>query len=143
MRSDTFWLIIKFIQSKFLVPYFQLFKMTIKLLLAMPDPRHAQMMAVLIDIYYDLTCQSLASEFEDRHETFFASLRREQVSLCSSCCGTRHSFRRTYVIVASFLLDLSHFQSDEPTPSLPSRIRTGVIELAEVRMCISLCLSFD
>lgn len=29
-------------------------------------------MAVLIDLYYDLTCQDLAPEFEDRHETFFA-----------------------------------------------------------------------
>ena len=28
--------------------------------------------AVLIDIYYDLTSQDLAPEFDDRHETFFA-----------------------------------------------------------------------
>ena len=29
-------------------------------------------MVVLFDLYYDLTCQDLAPEFEDRHETFFA-----------------------------------------------------------------------
>ena len=40
--------------------------------LATPDPLLAQTMAVLIDLYYDLTCQDLAPEFEDRHETFFA-----------------------------------------------------------------------
>ena len=31
-RSDACWLIIKLVHCKFLVPYFQLFKMTIKLL---------------------------------------------------------------------------------------------------------------
>ena len=70
-RSDAFWSIIKLMHSKFLVLYFQPFKMTIKLL-ATPEPLHAQTMAVLIDIYYDLTCQDLAPEFDDRHETFFA-----------------------------------------------------------------------
>jgi len=60
------------VHSKFLVPYFQLFELTIKSLLVTPDPLLAQIMAVLIDLYYDLTCQDLAPEFEDRHETFFA-----------------------------------------------------------------------
>lgn len=27
---------------------------------------------LLIDLYYDLTCQDLVHEFEDRHEMFFA-----------------------------------------------------------------------
>ena len=30
-------------------------------------------MAVLVELYYDLTCQDLAPEFEDGHETFFAA----------------------------------------------------------------------
>jgi exportin-2 (importin alpha re-exporter) len=71
-RSDAFWSIIKLVHSKFLVPYFQLFELTLKPLLATPDPLLAQTMAVLVDLYYDLTCQDLAPEFEDRHETFFA-----------------------------------------------------------------------
>ena len=29
-------------------------------------------MAVLVELYYDLTCQDLAPEFEDGHEIFFA-----------------------------------------------------------------------
>jgi exportin-2 (importin alpha re-exporter) len=60
------------VHSKFLVSYFQLFDLTIKPLLTAPDPLLAQTVAVLIDLYYDLTCQDLAPEFEDRHETFFA-----------------------------------------------------------------------
>ena len=68
-NSDTN---INLVHSKFLVPYFQLFKMTIKLLPATSEPLHAQTMAVLIDIYYDLTYQDLAPEFEDRHEMCFA-----------------------------------------------------------------------
>lgn len=30
-------------------------------------------MAVLVELYYDLTCQDLAPEFEDGHEIFFAA----------------------------------------------------------------------
>ena len=72
-RAQTaFWSIIKFVHSKFLVLYFQLLEMTMTLILATSDPLHAQTTAVLIDIYYDLICQDLAPEFEDRHETFFA-----------------------------------------------------------------------
>ena len=41
--------------------------MTIKLSLATPDTSIHRLM----DLYYDLTCQGLAPEFEDRHETFF------------------------------------------------------------------------
>jgi hypothetical protein len=29
-------------------------------------------MPILVNLYYDLTCQDLVPEFEDRHETFFA-----------------------------------------------------------------------
>jgi exportin-2 (importin alpha re-exporter) len=113
-RSDAFWSVIKLVHGKFLVPYFQLFELTIKPLLATPDPLLAQTMAVLIDLYYDLTCQDLAPEFEDRHETFFAE-------------GTGY-------FMQLMAWDPPQLQTDpdEPTPSLPSRIRTGVIEIAEM-----------
>ncbi len=71
-RSDAFWSIIKLVHGKFLAPYFQLCELTMKSLLTTPDPLLARTMAVLIDLYYDLTCQDLAPEFEDRHEVFFA-----------------------------------------------------------------------
>ncbi|KAI9431167.1 importin alpha re-exporter [Lactarius indigo] len=113
-RSDAFWSIIKLVHTKFLVPYFQLFELTIKSLLATPDKLLAQTMAVLIDLYYDLTCQDLAPEFEDRHETFFAE-------------GTGY-------FMQLMAWDPPQLQTDpdEATPSLPSRVRTGVIEIAEL-----------
>ncbi|KAH8981961.1 CAS/CSE protein [Lactarius hatsudake] len=113
-RSDAFWSIIKLVHSKFLVPYFQLFELTIKSLLATPDPLLAQTMAVLIDLYYDLTCQDLAPEFEDRHETFFAE-------------GTGY-----FMQLMAWDPPQLQTDSDEATPSLPSRVRTGVIEIAEL-----------
>ena len=64
--------IIKLVRSIFRLPYFQLFELTIKSLLPAPDSLLARTVAVLIDLYYDLTCQDLAPEFEDPHETFFA-----------------------------------------------------------------------
>lgn len=72
-RSDAFWSIIKLVHSKFLTPYFRLFQLTITRLLASPDRLVAQVMAVLVELFYDLTCQDLAPEFEDGHETFFAA----------------------------------------------------------------------
>jgi len=72
-RSDAFWSIIKLVHSKFLTPYFGLFQLTISRLLASPDPLLAQTMAVLVELFYDLTCQDLAPEFEDNHEIFFAA----------------------------------------------------------------------
>ncbi|KAH9023317.1 Cse1-domain-containing protein [Lactarius hengduanensis] len=113
-RSDAFWSIIKLVHTKFLVPYFQLFELTIKSLLATPDTLLAQTMAVLIDLYYDLTCQDLAPEFEDRHETFFAE-------------GTGY-----FMQLMAWDPPQLQTDSDEATPSLPSRVRTGVIEIAEL-----------
>ncbi|KAN0129949.1 Cse1 domain containing protein [Lactarius tabidus] len=72
-------------------------------------------MAVLVDLYYDLTCQDLAPEFEDRHETFSEE-------------GTGY-----------FIQLMASLHPDEPTLSLPSRICTGVIEVTEsdVRRTVS------
>ena len=71
----------------------------------------------------------------------------QMVTSCSSWLGTFHSSRQMYVVVASHLLvpftrrpDLSHFQPDEPTLSLPSRIYTGGLEIAKVRTSTFLCV---
>ena len=71
----------------------------------------------------------------------------QMVTSCSSWLGTFHSSRKMYVVVASHLLvpftrrpDLSHFQPDEPTLSLPSRIYTGGLEIAKVRTSTFLCV---
>ena len=62
----------------------QLFRQTAMLLLKTPSPNPllttptsnyvliAQAMVLLVDIYYDLTCQDLPPAIEDSHEEFFA-----------------------------------------------------------------------
>ena len=109
-RSDAFWLIIKLVHSKFLVLYFQLFKMTIKLL---PATRCQNPSTRRLWLYSSASITTSHAR----------SCLRVRAS-CSSWRGTCHSFRQTYVVVASLPLDLSHFQPDEPTPSLPPRICT-------------------
>jgi exportin-2 (importin alpha re-exporter) len=69
--SDVFWSVIRLVHSQFLVPYFQLLGLTIEPLLATPDLLVAQTMAVLTNLYHDLSCQDLVPKFEDRHETFY------------------------------------------------------------------------
>ncbi|KAI0248954.1 importin alpha re-exporter [Lactifluus subvellereus] len=113
-RSDAFWSIIKLVHSKFLPPYFRLFELTISRLLPSPDRLLAQTMAVLMELFYDLTCQDLAPEFEDGHEIFFAA--------------------ETGYFMRLLEWNPSELQTDpeEPTPSIPSKIRTGVLEIAEL-----------
>ena len=69
--------------SKFMEPFMQLFRQTATLLLKTPSPNPslttptsnyvliAQTMVLLVDIYYDLTCQDLPPAVEDSHEEFF------------------------------------------------------------------------
>jgi exportin-2 (importin alpha re-exporter) len=64
-------------------PFMQLFRQTAMLLLKTPSPNPslttpasnyvliAQAMVLLVDIYYDLTCQDLPPAVEDSHEEFF------------------------------------------------------------------------
>lgn len=58
-RSDAFWLVLKLVHSNFLMPSFRLFVLTIKPLLATPDPLLARTIVIFIDLYCDLTCQEL------------------------------------------------------------------------------------
>jgi hypothetical protein len=64
------------VHSKFLTPYFALSQLTISRLLATSNPLFAQTMAVLAELFYGLTCQDLAPEFEDSHGIFFAAEMR-------------------------------------------------------------------
>ena len=64
-------------------PFMQLFRQTASLLLTTPSPNPAltspkekytslaQAMVLLVDIYYDFTCQDLPPAIEDSHEEFF------------------------------------------------------------------------
>ena len=64
-------------------PFMQLFRQTATLLLTKPSPNPtltsptenyallAQAMALLVDVYYDFSCQHLPPAIEDSHEEFF------------------------------------------------------------------------
>ena len=133
-RSDAFWSIIKLVHSKFLTPYFALFQLTISRLLATPDPLLAQTMAVLVELFYDLTCQDLAPEFEDNHEIFFAAETGFFMQLMEWNPPQLQTDVR--IFSAPSRRNTESLQSDEPTPSIPSRIRTAVLEIAEVRLLL-------
>jgi len=84
VRSDELFTEINLVLSKFIDPFMQLFRQTASLLLTTPSPNPsltspnekyaslAQTMILLIDIYYDFTCQDLPPTIEDSHEEFFA-----------------------------------------------------------------------
>ena len=137
---DAFWSTIKLVQSRFLVPYFQLFEVTIKLPLATPNPSMHRPSTYTTTLQVRTLPQSSRTAMR-------RSSRGDLVTLCSLWRGSRHSSRQMYVVVAyhppvpfTSRLDLSHSQPDEPAPSLPSRVRTGIIEIAKVRASTFLCL---
>jgi exportin-2 (importin alpha re-exporter) len=76
-RSDALYSTINLVVTKFLPPYAQLFPFTIARLFADPPPppaelaHVAQSMALLVELFYDLTCHDLPPQLEDGHEEFF------------------------------------------------------------------------
>jgi exportin-2 (importin alpha re-exporter) len=74
---------INLVLSKFMGPFLELFRQTATLLLTNPSPNPAlttptekyatlaQTMVLLIDIFYDFTCQDLPPAIEDAHAEFF------------------------------------------------------------------------
>ncbi|GLB42771.1 putative importin alpha re-exporter [Lyophyllum shimeji] len=126
VRSDQLFSEINLVLSKFIVPFLQLFRQTASLLLTTPSPNPAlttptanyallaQAMVLLIDIFYDFTCQDLPPAIEDAHAEFFAP-----------GTGWFHAF---------LAWDPAELRGDpeEATPSLPSQIKTGILEIAEL-----------
>ena len=99
-------------------------------------------MAVLVELFYDLTCQDLAPEFEDSHEVFFAADTGYFMQLMEWNPPQLQTDVR--ILSVSLRRDTELLQPDEPTPSIPSRIRTAVLEIAEVRpLLLSLSLMHE
>ena len=66
---------INLVLAKFIDPFLQLFRQTASLLLSKPGPNHAlvaQAMVLLLELYYDFTCQDLPPAIEDTQPEFFA-----------------------------------------------------------------------
>lgn len=118
VRSDELYSEINLVLSKFMTPFLQLFKQTAQLLLATAPAANyalvAQSMVLLIDIFYDFTCHDLPPAIEDTHEEFF---------------GPTSGWFQVFLG-----WDLAELRGDpdDTTPSLPSQIKAGILEIAEL-----------
>ncbi|KAJ7180497.1 CAS/CSE protein [Mycena filopes] len=125
VRSDTLFTEINLVLSKFMEPFLGLFRHTAGLLLAPPPTldtssssgeyaAQAQTMVLLMEIFYDFTCQDLPPAIEDAHAEFF-----------SPPDGWFQKF-------LSWNPPGLSVDPDETSPSLPSQVKTGILQVAEL-----------
>ena len=118
VRSDELYTEINLVLSKFMTPFLHLFKQTAQLLLATAPAANyalvAQSMVLLIDLFYDFTCHDLPPAIEDTHEEFF---------------GSKSGWFQVFLGWDPAEL---RGDPDDATPSLPSQIKTGILEIAEL-----------
>ncbi|KAH9947043.1 Cse1-domain-containing protein [Amylocystis lapponica] len=117
-RSDALFTEINYVLERFSRPFLQLFLHTSSLLFeqtAPPNlPQIAQAQVVLVDIFYDLTCQDLPPDIEESHTQFFGAEGGLFVRLLQWDPPTLRG------------------DPDDTTPSLPSQIKTGLLEITEL-----------
>ncbi|KAJ7767471.1 CAS/CSE protein [Mycena maculata] len=125
VRSDILFTEINLVLSKFMDPFLGLFRHTAGLLLTSPPTldtssangeyaAQAQTMSLLMEIFYDFTCQDLPPAIEDTHPEFFSPPE-----------GWFHK------LLAWNPVGLA-VDPDESTPSLPSQVKTGILQIAEL-----------
>jgi exportin-2 (importin alpha re-exporter) len=78
VRSDALFSTINYVLSRFVKPFLQLLRHTSTLLLstsvsqtAQQRQLTAQSARLLVEIFYDLTCQDLPPDIEDAHQEFW------------------------------------------------------------------------
>ncbi|KAL1949825.1 hypothetical protein VTO73DRAFT_8706 [Trametes versicolor] len=117
-RSDALFTVINYVLSRFTRPFLQIFLHTTNLLFSSPPPANlpqvAQAMVFLVDIFYDLTCQDLPPDIEDSHAQFFGP--------------------ESGLFLKLLQWDPPSLQGDpdDTTPSLPSQIKTSILEIVEL-----------
>lgn len=126
VRSDKLFSEINLVISNFMAPFLNLFRQTASLLLTSPSPNPAwtstkenygllaRNMVLLIDIFYDFTCQDLPPAIEDSYDEFFAS--------------------NTGWFPAFLSWDPEQLREDTDgvTPTPPAQVKTGILEIAEL-----------
>ncbi|KAF8635563.1 hypothetical protein AX15_000213 [Amanita polypyramis BW_CC] len=126
VRTDTLYSEINLVISKFMSPFLQLFRQTAFLLLTSPSPNPtltspkekyallARNMVLLVDIFYDFTCQDLPPAIEDSYDEFFGENN-----------GWFQAFLRW---------DPEQLRDDTDgiTPTVAAQIKTGILEVAEL-----------
>ncbi|PCH33006.1 importin alpha re-exporter [Wolfiporia cocos MD-104 SS10] len=117
-RSDKLFTVINLVLSRLTRPFMQLFLQTTSILFSRPPPPNlatvAQAQVLLVDIFYDFTCQDLPPDFEDGHLQFFG-----------------HDNGLFLQLLAWDPPELRG-DPDDTTPSLPAQIKTGILETAEL-----------
>lgn len=121
-RSDSLFSTINFVLSTFAQPFYELFTHTATLLLSTPPSPTAkstlellaQCQVLLVDIFYDLTCQDLPPILEDNHDRFYEPHNGLFLKLLN--------------------WDPAELRGDpeDTVPSLPSQIKTGILEITEM-----------
>ncbi|KAG6820300.1 hypothetical protein H0H93_002564 [Arthromyces matolae] len=125
VRSDSLFTEINLVLTAFVAPFLQLFRQTATLL---QDPRSnpsvttpianyallAQAMVHLNDIFYDFTCHDLPPALEDAHAEFF------------------EPGKGWFQFFLSWNSAELKGDPDDSTPSLPSQIKTRILEIAEL-----------
>ncbi|OAX36460.1 Cse1-domain-containing protein [Rhizopogon vinicolor AM-OR11-026] len=118
VRSDELFTEINFVLSRFMKPFLDLFNQTAALLLSSPTPSNiaiiTQAQIILVDIFYDFTCQDLPPGIEDAHDAFFAPQT-----------GLFQRFMSWHP--AELQVD-----PDETHPSLPAQLKTRIFEIGEL-----------
>ncbi|KIK96918.1 hypothetical protein PAXRUDRAFT_825478 [Paxillus rubicundulus Ve08.2h10] len=118
VRSDELFTEINLVLSRFMTPFLNLFRQSATLLLSSPVPASlnavAQAQVLLTEIFYDFTCQDLPPAIEDSHNEFFAP--------------STGWFQRFMTWDPSELRK----DPDDPTPSLPARLKTVIFEITEL-----------
>ncbi|KIK60075.1 hypothetical protein GYMLUDRAFT_44063 [Collybiopsis luxurians FD-317 M1] len=119
VRTDKLFTEINLVFSKFMTPFLQLFRQTATLLTQPGQSKDqmtllAQCMVLLVEVYYDFTCQDLPPAIEDSHLEFFGAnggyfpglMRWDPVELRED--------------------------PDSTTPSLPTQIKTSILNVVEL-----------
>ncbi|EIW74080.1 importin alpha re-exporter [Coniophora puteana RWD-64-598 SS2] len=125
VRSDALFTTINIVLSRFVEPFIALFRHTANLVLS-PDPNAAaasagvsleglaQAQILLVEIFHDLTCQDLPPAIEDSHKEFFDPTQG------------------WWIRFLPWDPPQLRVDEDEPTPSLPAKLKTRVFELGEL-----------
>ncbi|KAJ8473968.1 hypothetical protein ONZ45_g16104 [Pleurotus djamor] len=115
VRSDRLFSEINFVFDRFMTPFLQLFQQTANLLTTTtPTAVVAQCMVLLVEIFHDFTCQDLPPAIEDAHEQFFGPGK-----------GLFHVFLGWEPVELKG-------DPDDTTPSIPSQVKTAILETAEM-----------
>ncbi|KAF7976444.1 hypothetical protein HWV62_6681 [Athelia sp. TMB] len=121
VRSDTLFSEINYVLGRFMDPFLQLFRHTANLLLPPASaPQGADgkglvgQLTLLLEIYYDFTCQDLPPAIEDGHEEFF---------------GPEQGW---FVRILSWEAGALGQEDDEEKAGVVSLLKTRVLEIAEL-----------